>query len=223
VLDVGCGPGELLREMARQGDGWDLLVGFDFSTGMAIQAWSAAKDLPVRVFVGDVQAIPSPDACFDVVMARHMLYHVPDIDRAVAEAARVLCPGGYFLATTNSAHSMHEYQALRAQAAARFSSMARPEWSVERFCLENAPSFLEPYFESVATTPLRGTLRFPEAQPLVEYFASSRSLTMHPRHSEADWQAVLDFVRAEAQAAIDRRGCFDVAKVTGAIVGRKEA
>jgi SAM-dependent methyltransferase len=155
-------------------------------------------------------------------MARHMLYHVPAMERAVAEAARVLCPGGYFVVTTNGAHSMQEYQALRDRAAARFSSMTSPEMSTERFCLENGPEFLRPFFETVSSTALTGTLRFAVAQPLFDYFASSRSLTMHPGHSEAEWQAVLGFVRAEIQAAIDKHGCFDVTKVTGAIVGRKE-
>jgi SAM-dependent methyltransferase len=222
VLDVGCGPGELLCEMACHHEGWGRLVGFDFSPGMGAQAAAAAGGLPVRVFVGDAQAIPFADASFDVVMARHMLYHVPDIDRAVAEAARVLGSGGYLLTTTNSAHSMHEYRALRSRAAARFPVVTGPEWSVEPFCLENAPAFLAPYFESVTTTTLTGTLRFPVAQPLIDYFASSRSFSMHPDHTEADWQAVLGFVRTEVQAAIDERGHFDITKVTGAIVGRKE-
>jgi SAM-dependent methyltransferase len=222
ILDVGCGPGELLREMARHRDGWSLLAGLDYSSGMAIQAAAATRGLPVHIFVGDAQTLPHPDLCFDVVMARHMLYHVPAMGRAVAEAARVLCPGGYFVVTTNSAHTMQEYQALRDRAAARFPSMASPEMSTERLCLENGPELLRSCFEMVSSTALTGTLRFTAAQPLVDYFASSRSLTMHPGHSEADWQAVLDFVRAEIQATIDRHGCFDVTKVTGTIVGRKE-
>jgi SAM-dependent methyltransferase len=221
VLDVGCGPGDLLREMACHGEAWGLLAGFDFSTGMAIQAAAATRGLPVCIFVGDAQAIPCPDASLDVVMARHMLYHVPDIDRAVAEAARVLCRGGYLVVTTNGAHSMHEYQVLRDRAAARFPSMKSPEMSTERFSLENGPEFLRPCFDAVTSTTLTGMLRFPAAQPLVDYFASSRSLTMDPAHSEADWRAVLDFVRAEVQATITEDGCFDVTKVTGAIVGRK--
>lgn len=222
VLDVGCGPGELLCEMARTEAGWGLLAGFDFSSGMARQAATAARGLPVCVFAGDAQAIPCADACFDVVMARHVLYHVPDMERAVAEAARVLRPGGTFVVTTNGAHTMQEYQALRYRAAARFPSMIYPEMGTERFCLENGPELLRPYFAAVHTATLRGTLRFPAAQPLVDYFASGRSLSMHPGHSEAEWQAVLDFVRSEVQATVDADGCFDVTKVTGAIVGRKE-
>jgi SAM-dependent methyltransferase len=221
VLDVGCGPGDLLCQMARQHSGWGMLVGFDFSAGMAIQAAGLAAGLAARFFVGDAQAVPFPDGAFDVVMARHMLYHVPDIDRAVSEAARILRPGGYLLATTNSAHTMPEYSALRRRAADRFPGMTEPETIIRIFALENGPAFLEPYFAQVKVHTLPGTLRFPTAQPLMDYFASSRALIMSPDHTDAEWQAVLDFVRAEAERVVAREGHFDITKISGAIVGVK--
>jgi SAM-dependent methyltransferase len=220
VLDAGCGPGDLLRQMARRG-GWSALVGFDFSAGMAAQAASAAVGLPVHFFVADAQSVPFPDSSFDVVMARHMLYHVPDIDRALAEAARVLRPGGHFLATTNSANSMAEYQAMRDRAAARFPALASPQRPTAPFSLEEGPAFLEPHFDRVETHALPGTLRFPTARPFVDYFASARALVMRPGHSDAEWQEVLAFVQAGTETVIARQGHFDVTKLTGAIVGRK--
>jgi SAM-dependent methyltransferase len=221
VLDVGCGPGDTMREMARRHRGWDLLVGFDFSEGMITKAADLATGLPLHFFVADAQALPFPERSFDVVMARHMLYHVPNIDSAVAEAARVLRPGGHLLVTTNSAHTMPEYHALRERAAARFQSLTTSERITDRFSLENGPSFLEPHFDLVETHTLPGILRFPTAQPLVDYFASSRALTMRPGHSEAEWQAVLDFVRAATEEVIAREGHFDMTKLTGAIVAIK--
>ena len=44
------------REAMRQHSGWEMLVGFDFSSGMAAQAARQARGLPVHVFVGDAQA-----------------------------------------------------------------------------------------------------------------------------------------------------------------------
>jgi len=221
VLDVGCGPGDLLREMARRHAGWDMLVGFDFSPGMMIKAAGSSAGRHIHFFVGDVQVMPLPDHSFGVVMARHMLYHVPDIEQAIAECSRVLCPGGRFLVTTNSAHTMPEYQAIRARAAGRFQGMTAPEMITDRFSLEDAAAYLRPHLERVETHTLPGTLRFPTAQPFVDYFASSRAMTMHPDHTDAEWQAVLDFVRAEVEAAIARAGHFDVTKITGAVVGTK--
>ena len=149
VLDAGCGPGEMLRGMAQHGDGWGMLVGSDFSAGMAAEAAGAATELPAHFMVSDAQANPFPDRFFDVVMARHMLYHVPDIDRAVAEAARVLRPGGFLLTVTNSENTMPEYWALRDKAAQRFPAMTQPDQVTHRFSLENGPAFLEPHFDRI--------------------------------------------------------------------------
>jgi SAM-dependent methyltransferase len=221
VLDVGCGPGDLLGEMARQHGDWGLLAGLDSSAGMIAEAVAAAANLAVCFLVGDAQSLPFPEATFDVVMARHMLYHVVDVGRAVAEAGRVLRRGGCLLVTTNSAQTMPECQAVRRRAAARFPVMIEPEMVTEHFCLENAPAFLGPHFDRVETHILPGTLRFPDAQPFVDYFASGRALTLDSGHSEAVWQAILRFVRAEAEAIVAEQGHLDVSKITGAVVGVK--
>jgi 2-polyprenyl-3-methyl-5-hydroxy-6-metoxy-1,4-benzoquinol methylase len=52
----------------------------------------------------------------DVILANHMLYHVPNQPAAVAEFARVLRPGGYLLASTNSIHNLYQYHQLRVDA-----------------------------------------------------------------------------------------------------------
>jgi SAM-dependent methyltransferase len=221
VLDVGCGPADLLREMARQAASWRLLVGGDLSAGMVTEAAGLAAGLALHLFVGDAQTLPFSDGSFEVVMARHMLYHVPDIDRAVAEAVRVLVPGGRLLVTTNAAGTMPEYADLRCRAAERFPAVALSEMSTLRFTLEDAPAFLEPHLAQVAVHTLPGRLRFPSAQPFVDYFTSGRNLIMAPDHNQAEWQAVVDFARAEVEAHIARHGHFDVTKITGAVVGVK--
>jgi SAM-dependent methyltransferase len=221
VLDVGCGPGDLLCGMARRHRAWDMLVGLDFSPGMVSKAAGLSNGLQIRFSVGDIQAMPWPDHSFDVVMARHMLYHVPDIEGAITECCRVLRPGGRFLATTNSAHTMPEQRAIRARAASRFPAMTTPEMITDRFGLEDAAAYLQPHLERVKTCTMPGVLRFPRAQPFVDYFASSRAMVMRPDHTDVEWQAVLDFVQAEVETAIDRQGYFDVTKISGAVVGIK--
>jgi SAM-dependent methyltransferase len=222
VLDVGCGPGDLLREMARQQPSWGALVGLDLSPGMAHRAVELAKGLPVRFFVGDAQALPFPDAHFDVVMARHVLPYVPDIDRAVAEAARVLRHGGSFVATANGACSMPEYLAYLERAATCFPGRINVEPISNRFSLEDGPDFLSSHFDRVETHTLRGTLRFPSAQPFIDYVASARADKMRPGHTDGEWQAILDMIRVEAEAHIARHGHLDVTKIGGALVAVKE-
>ena len=57
----------------------------------------------VEALVGDVQALPFDDGSFDAAVAAWMLYHVPDVDRPIAELAPVSRPGGRLVAVTNSA------------------------------------------------------------------------------------------------------------------------
>ena len=96
---------------------------------------------------------------------------------------------------------------------------ARPQ-ARQQFCPSQDPAILR---EQAYADGTHLDVRRRTHQLYVDYFASSRSLTMHPGHREADWQAVLDFVRAEVQATIDEHGCLDVTKITGALVARKEA
>jgi len=103
------------------------------------------------------------------------------------------------------------------------TALARQDLLISRFPLENAASFVEPHFERVETHILRGTLRFPTAQPFVDYFASSRAMLMCPDHTDAEWQAILEFVQAETESVIARQGHFDVTKITGAVVGTKRS
>jgi SAM-dependent methyltransferase len=104
VLEVGCGTGLLWVSTA------DLLPRLrltltDLSEGMVQAAVAAVAPLPGMELVGcrtcDAQDLPYDDDTFDVVVADHMLYHVPDPGRAAREFARVLRPGGVLLAATN--------------------------------------------------------------------------------------------------------------------------
>ncbi len=94
VLDAGCGNGVYLGAMS----GWRVrAAGCDLSMGML---QSAAHQ---TLFSADVAALPVRDGVFDVVLAVHMLYHVPGRETAVRELRRVLAPGGVCVAVTNGA------------------------------------------------------------------------------------------------------------------------
>jgi len=104
VLEVGPGRGETAEWIAHE-TGAEV-VAVDQSERMV--ELTRARGIDARL--GDVQALPFEDASFDCVVAAWMLYHVPDVERALAEIARVLRPGGRLVAVTNS--SRH-YQELR--------------------------------------------------------------------------------------------------------------
>jgi len=94
VLDVGCGTGELAARVAASLGAEVAAV--DLSARMV----ELARERDVDARVGDVSNLPFPNASFDTVAACWVLYHVPELDKAVDECARVLTPAGRLVAAT---------------------------------------------------------------------------------------------------------------------------
>jgi ubiquinone/menaquinone biosynthesis C-methylase UbiE len=90
VLELGCGTGLILERVAEVAKE---AVGIDLSEGMA----QRAKDRGLDVHIGSVCELPFEDDRFDLTYSFKVLAHVPDIDAALREAARVTRPGGHLL------------------------------------------------------------------------------------------------------------------------------
>jgi len=89
VLDVGTGPGELAARAAARGA---VALGIDPAAGML--ALAARKHPGVEFRAGNAEQLLCADASFDAVLASFVLLHVGRQERALAEFARVLVPGG---------------------------------------------------------------------------------------------------------------------------------
>jgi len=156
LLEVGGGEGEVAeRVIAELGVE---VVGIDQSERMVeIQR---LKGIDARV--GDVQELRFADNEFDVALAAWMLYHVADLDRALAELQRVVRPGGRLVAVTNGIDHLQELWDL-----------ARRETSMRRitFRSENGEEALRRHFESVERRDARGWLTMKDEA--VRRFAAS--------------------------------------------------
>ena len=156
VLEVGPGPGELSARIAME-LGADVTA-VDVSERMV----ELARRRGVDAQVGDVQALPFADASFDTVVAAWMLYHVPDLDRGLAEIARVLTPGGHLIAATNSELHLDE-------ARAPFGVSLVGRMSFNR---ENGAEILSKHFAVIDSTDVDGWVTFPDAQAIRRYIGS---------------------------------------------------
>lgn len=87
VLDVGCGLGMYMRKMRAFSPH---VYGVEIDLERATEAGRALA----LVTVAAAEALPFPDASFDVILSHEMIEHVRDDRRSIAEAVRVLRPGG---------------------------------------------------------------------------------------------------------------------------------
>ena len=95
ILDLCCGPGIVTGAASRRGAE---ARGLDFSPAMLAEARAAHPGL--RFDEGDAEALPIVDASFDAVVSNFGIHHVPRPERALAEAFRILRPGGRLVFTS---------------------------------------------------------------------------------------------------------------------------
>lgn len=97
VLDIGCGTGRLLAQVAER---WPAAygVGVDPSAAMLREAWRTHAAHPGRALVrGDAAALPLRPGCMDAVVSTISFHHWRGQAVALQAVARVLRPGGLFV------------------------------------------------------------------------------------------------------------------------------
>jgi ubiquinone/menaquinone biosynthesis C-methylase UbiE len=192
VLDLGCGNGLHLAELARRRHR-GAVVGADLSTGMLS---AAAARSAAALLVADAQQLPFGDDVFDCVLAMHMLYHVPDRDVALAEIRRVLCPGGVMLAVTNSYRHLEE-----------LNQMIDASRAYLTFSAESGGAELVRHFASVERHDVQSELVVTEVEPVVAYVASMVAVTGVADNAASPW---LEEVERKVRAEIEARGAFRI-------------
>ncbi len=99
ALDIGCGAGLLTEPLSRLGaDALGLDPGAEIIG--AAQAHAAEGGAPARYRVGTLEQLAGEGASFDIVLAMEVVEHVADAPAFLAQAAKVLKPGGLFLGST---------------------------------------------------------------------------------------------------------------------------
>lgn len=225
VLDVGAGPGSYFEPVKRRIPEGVHVAG-DLSFGMLRRQRQNDYAAGSHLANIDVQTLPYGDDSFDVVLANHMLYHVPDLDLAVQEIKRVLKPDGLLIAATNSVQNMPEFNTLYRRALLLLTNF---EYQSEvlrsdahRFSLEDGIMRLSRHFYAVARYDLPSALVFSEPDPVIAYFESTRDLQEATLPEGITWEAFIDVMRQQVTRLIDHSGRLVVKKLTGVIVATNE-
>lgn len=171
VLELGCGTGMMWKECTdRIPAGWMVTLS-DLSNGMLDAAW---RNLVVtgrnfKIEQIDAQSIPYKDETFDIVIANHMIYHVPDRSKALAEINRVLKKSGHLIATTVGESHMKELTdwLQRVDNDNDFSPFILP------FTLENGKEQLEKVFSEVTLSRYEDSLQVTDVDLLIAYLRSA--------------------------------------------------
>jgi SAM-dependent methyltransferase len=161
-LEVGCGSGEFAARVGRELG--SEVIAIDQSERMVQLAVSGGVDAEV----GDVQELRFADDDFDCAAANWMLYHVPDLDRALAELARVLRPGGRLVAVTNGRDHLIEVWRLVGAATAR----AARELT---FSAENGSNALLRHFARVEVRDAGGAVVIRDRDAIDRYIRSIKA------------------------------------------------
>jgi SAM-dependent methyltransferase len=213
ILELGCGSGAFWTANQHQiPSGWDVTL-TDFSEGMLADARSnlASSPHPFTFKQVNAQEIPFADDSFDCVMANHMLYHVPDLDKALSEIRRVLKPDGYFFAATNGPNHHAGLKDPLQEADPEYFSRVISFW-VLPFRLDNGPDLLKPYFSTINLVMHDDSLHITQTEPLVNYL-----LSMSP---EPLSDAALGKLHTTITDRIAQDGAIDIPKETGLFICR---
>jgi SAM-dependent methyltransferase len=159
ILEVGCGWGEVAERLGRETHAETVAV--DLSPRMV----TLARERGLDAQVADVQELPFADGAFDVAVAAWMLYHVPDLDRGLAELARVLRPGGRLVVATNSRFHLLELRDLVGSGP-----------STLKFSREDGADHLGRHFARVSREDIDGQLEFADREEVEAYVRASISM-----------------------------------------------
>jgi len=220
ILELGCGPGLLWAEnLERIPDGWSITL-TDASAGMVREAEERLGSDRMTFRVADAQEIPFEDETFDAVLANHMLYHVPDVPRALSEVARVLRPGGRLYASTNGVGHMRELGPMRHVLDPSHPPDAATKEPVA-FSLENGAAQLSRLFSEVSLRRHEGALLVTEAEPLLEYLLSGVTAEAAAGEPAAEFSRRVSALEARLRRELDLRGAVRITMDPGLFVARR--
>lgn len=212
ILELGCGTGTFWETRINNLPCGSHIVLSDFLDNMVNNVWRKYSKYPnVLVQRIDIQDIPFPSDSFDFVIANHMLYHVPDLSKAISEVYRILKPKGIFYCTTNGTEGMSEYlhNALK-----QFNPAIDAFRERYSFSLQNGYSVLVKYFDNIKLIEYIDSLRVTETQDLINWIESTITINDFSKNGLVGLYDYFEDIRRE-------KGSIDIPKQSGIFISIK--
>ncbi len=175
ILELGCGNGSHWEgRIDKLPTGCKLTLS-DFSEGMlnlVKEKYSFYDNVSFKKI--DIQEIPFKENSFDVIIANHMLFHVPDLNKALLEVKRVLKEGGHFYAATDGNGGMRPFLH---KAIKQFEPKSEAFTEQLPFNLQNGSEILNKYFTSVERFDFENTLAVTNTDDLMNWLKSTTSIS----------------------------------------------
>ena len=215
ILELGAGTGKLWEENYKKVPSKCNIVISDFSDLMLEKAKVNLHglNLPIRYELINVKDIPYPNASYDKIIACHMLYHVPDLQKGLKEISRTLKSGGKLFASTVSVKHMAELKSFLSDM--NFNQFGREE-NHSNFRVENGKEVLSPFFSKVNYYEYINLVKIPKVEPLLTYIKS-----MCPLKKDRILKSKFKEIEDAIGKIIDVDGYFHITGISGLFIASK--
>jgi len=216
ILDVGCGNGDFLIELREKGFTGEI-TGLDISKGIQEKGREQNKKekLNIEFIVGDAENLPFKDNSFDVITAKHMLYHLPNPQKGTDEMFRCLKKRGVAIITLNSKNNTPMLHECEHRICKKYKLAT--EHGQDLVNMETAEKFLHK-FTNIEKFYKEGKISKPKMFPAI--FESFRD-NYDPQPSDALWKIIMNDVKTFVKEKIAANGEFVETRISGAIIAQK--
>lgn len=212
ILELGCGNGSHWEGRIEKLPKGCKLILSDFSDGMlnlVEEKYSSIENVSFRKI--DIQSIPFEDNSFDVVIANHMLFHVPNLNKALLEVQRVLKKDGYFYSATDGNGGMRPFLH---EAIKQFDPESEAFTEQLPFNLQNGCEILSKFFTSVERFDYENVLAITKTEDLMEWLKSTSTISGFSEENLVNLYNYFENIRV-------KDGAINIPRETGVFVSVK--
>ena len=175
ILEFGCGTAYLWKENEKLiSNTWEILL-TDLSAGMLETAkTNIGKNYNenIQYMVCNIEDTHSIKGEYDNIIANHMLYHVPNLDKALNNVHKLLKAKGLFYASTTSKNNFKEMTSIISGFTGNNKARDLNKVIVDKFSLDNGMEILKKYFSNTEIRKQSDGLKITDAKPFAEYILS---------------------------------------------------